>query len=491
VLRTGVLASRAVRLAALLVVLLVGSAAVAGAVAFLRSLDPGDGEWTLVFEATTVSAVLWCFVAALLTKTLFLNAEGMLSLTTALPVTNRERAAAFVLYEMTMAGVVVAVGVGALTTGALVLRGPAALLPILETIVLPAVLVYLLVNLGHQVLARALTALGIRRAQPGLLVLILFAAALVYLRLIPGLTADLSSAYLDGSSAGPWTSAVLRLAEQWGHAPAIAVTLAGAAALAVLVVLSSPARHLSQARYLPLRGGRLLRRWFGPYEWCAFRSSQTWLPVIIAAATFVALTLNPVVHPLWALSLTSMGALYQFASTEPLRLLRGGVASPWTIYGRLLRAQLLLWAFLAVPVTACVLVVDPGSAGATVAPLLGSLSGSVIALGVGIIFPAVDDNPFSLFLGVSLIGAVLVLVMLTAGLLSLPTLATVAVALTTLVTVVAYSVVGIASSESRRRHEEDRPRRQQPGGSRRADPRDRRGDAAAAHVLDRSRGRPS
>ena len=106
VLRAGVLASRPVRLtvAAALVVLL--AAAVAGAVAFLEPLTEEPEAWDLLLDVTSVSTVLWCLAAAVLVKTLFLNAEGMLTLTFALPVTNRERAAAFVLYEAAMSAAV-------------------------------------------------------------------------------------------------------------------------------------------------------------------------------------------------------------------------------------------------------------------------------------------------------------------------------------------------------------------------------------------------
>ncbi|WP_229052234.1 hypothetical protein [Aeromicrobium sp. Leaf350] len=484
VLRSGVLASRPLRLAAALLVAGLAVVAVVAAVTFLEPLRSEPEAWDLLFDATSISAVLWCLVAVLLTKTLFLNAEGMLALTFALPVTNRERAAAFVLFEAATAGIVVAAGVGAMAVAALVLRGPSALLPLVESIVLPVLLTYLVVGLAYQLLTWVLTAVGLRRTQPPVLLLSLFALLIAYAATVPRLTAAVSGSYLEGTDERPWTAGVASLADQWGHPAALATCAAAMAVLAVATVALAPNRHLTASRYLPWRAGALTRRLLGPYDWCVFRSLQTWLPTVLAAAVYVALTIKPLAHPMWALSLVSMGALYQFAATEPLRRLRGGRTPAWSVYVRLLRAQALLWLLLAVPATAAVLVVEPGAVADVVDPLVGSLAGTVLALAVGIVFPAVDDNPFSLFVGLSLAVVVVTALALAIGVLSLPPPVAAALAVATLALAVVYSVVGITTHESRRRHEEVADRRQQRGRGGAADPRRRRRDPAGAHVLD-------
>ncbi|GAA1747557.1 hypothetical protein [Aeromicrobium alkaliterrae] len=484
VMRTGVLASRPLRVAALALATGLGAAAVAAAVAFLDPLRSEPGAWGLLLDAMSISTVQWCLVAVLLTKTLFLNAEGMLAMTFALPVTNRERAAAFVLYEGAMAGIVVAVGIGALAVASLVIRGPSILVPLAESVVLPALLTYVAVGLGYQLLTRLLSASGLRRAQPPTLLLVLFALAAAFAATVPGLTASVSTAYLAGTDDRPWTAAVASLSDRWGPVPSLAAATAAVALLAWATVLLTPNRHLAQSRYLPWRAGPLTRRLLTPYDWCAVRSLQTWLPAVLAVAVFIALSLRPLAHPLWALSLLSMGALYQFAATEPLRLLRGGRQSPWGVYGRLVRAQLVVWTAFAVPLTIAAVVIE-GSAAAVVLPLLGSLASTVLALAVGIVFPAVDDNPFSLFIGMSLAVVIVTTVGLAVGLLNLPPRVSTTVVAATLALAVVYSVVGITTFESRRRHEEVARRHQRPGGGSPADPRDRSGDPAGPHVLDR------
>ena len=485
VLRAGVLASRPIRVAVAVALLGLLAAAVAGAVTFLEPLRSQPQAWDLLLDVTTVSTVMWCLAAAVLIKTLFLNAEGMLALTFALPVTNRERAAAFVLYEAAMSAAVVTAGVCSLSIASLLVRGPRGLVPLAEAVVLPALLTYLTVSLAHQVMSRVLTALGLRRAQPAVLVVLLFALLVVHVGTVPRLTAQASSAYLERSGERPWTSAVAVLADRIGHLAAITSVLAAVVALAVATVLLTPDRHVRQARFLPWRAGIVTRRLFGPYEWCAFRSFQTWLPAVLAVALLVALCIRPVVHPTWSLSLLSMGALYQFAATDPLRRLRAGTPSAWAVYGHLVRAQALLWLTAAAPVAALTVAARPELAGGLAVPLVASLAGVLVALGVGIIFPAEDDNPFSVFVGVSLTTALVALLGLGAGVLQLPPAAAAAFAAVTVVLFVVYSVIGIAASTSRSRHEEGPRPRQQHGRSRPADSRDRHPDPAVPHVLER------
>ena len=74
VLRAGVLASRPIRLAVGIALLALLAAAVAGAVTFLDPLQEEPEAWDLLLDVTTVSTVMWCLAAAVLVKTLFLNA---------------------------------------------------------------------------------------------------------------------------------------------------------------------------------------------------------------------------------------------------------------------------------------------------------------------------------------------------------------------------------------------------------------------------------
>ncbi|MCK5891580.1 MAG: hypothetical protein P1U38_08595 [Aeromicrobium sp.] len=485
VLRAGVLASRPIRMAVGTALLALLAAAVAGAVTFLEPLRSEPAAWDLLLDVTTVSTVLWCLAAAVLVKTLFLNAEGMLSLTFALPVTNRERAAAFVLYEAAMSAAVVTAGVCSLSIASLIVRGPRGLVPLVEAVALPALLTYVTVSLAHHVLTRLLTLAGLRRTQPAVLVVLLFVLLVAYVSTVPRLTAQASAAYLDATTERPWTSVVAVMAGQIGHPAAIVGGFLTAAVLAGATIWLTPDRHVRQARFLPWRAGVVTRRLFGPHEWCVFRSFQTWLSAVLAVALLLALCARPVVHPLWSLSLLSMGALYQFAATAPLRQLHGGSPSAWAAYGRLVRAQALLWLTAAVPAAAVTVAARPELAGGLAVPAAASLAGAVVALGIGIIFPAEDDNPFSIFVGVSLTAALLALLGLGVGVLRLPAAAAAASAAATLALFVIYSVLGIAASASRSRHEEGPRPRQQPGRSRAADPRAQHRDPAVPHVLER------
>ncbi|MDV3221351.1 hypothetical protein [Intrasporangium sp.] len=482
--RMGVLRSTAVKV---LAVATVGTILVTGAIAAYFFLEPMTSDakvWGLLFEMSTVSVVLWVQIAFLLVKVLFLNAEGMLELSFHLPLTNRERAAALLLYEATMAGMVSTVGFTSLTAAAVVLLGPAALLRLLEAIVFPMILTYLVLSAAYLLLGRLLSLVGLRRIEHVVLILAMFALLMVYASRLGPLSSQATEAYLSDRTEFVWVAALAWISGRYGPAAMVAVFLVAAAALVALALWATPNQHVRHSRYLKLPFDWPLARRLGPYDRCLLRSAQTWLAIAVSVAVFVGLCLEPVTNPLWALAVLSMSGLYQFAATEPLRVLVADGASPWRTYGRLLRAQLVLLLALAVPSVAVVAAVRPDQLVGSGVALAGCVAGVLIAICIGIAFPAESDNPFSVFIGLAVTAAVLGLVGIALGILQLPQLVVIAIAAGTGVLIVWYSVQGIRAFDSRRRNEKGASPRQQRGRGGVADPRGRSGSSALSHVLD-------
>ena len=80
VLRAGVLRSTPIRILAVVGAVALLAIASAAAYYFLQPVAEDTAVWHLLFDAATVSLVLWAQIAFLLVKTLFLNAEGILEL---------------------------------------------------------------------------------------------------------------------------------------------------------------------------------------------------------------------------------------------------------------------------------------------------------------------------------------------------------------------------------------------------------------------------
>ncbi|MEU2873344.1 hypothetical protein ABZ769_29785 [Streptomyces olivoreticuli] len=484
VLRAGALKSAPVRVFVTVAAVLLLAAMCTASYFFLRPLADESAVWRLLFDTSTVSLVLWVQIAFLLVKVLFINAEGMLRLSFQLPVTNRERSTAFLMYEAAMTATVAAIGLVSLAVSALILLGPSAAGYITASIVLPTALTYLALSALYQLLTRLWMLTGLSRMAGVLNVLALFAVLAYYTAQMTPMIQDLSGAYLSKRTTYTWVTSVSWAWNEHGPWTALAAATALSAVLVALVFALAPNQHVRQSRYLKLPGSVRLRGVLEPYDWCLLRSAQTVAAAAMALALFAYLLLaQPSVNPLWGLATLSFGGLYQFTATQQLRVLPGAREPAWRVYVRLIRAQLVLLAVFAVPALAITVAIHPGrllSGGVALASCLG---GAVMTTCISIVFPAEKDNPFSVFLGLSVVIVVAGVSVIGLGLLSLPPWAVVGCLAGAAVAFVWYAVQGIHTSESRRRNVQGTVGSEVRHRGRAADAGHRSGGPAQPHVL--------
>ena len=457
----------------------------AAAYYFLKPMVADTAVWRLLFDTATVSLILWVQIAFLFVKTLFVNAEGLLELSFQLPLTNRERSAAFMMYEASMTGIVVGVSSISLTVTALLLLGPAAVPLLLESIIFPVILTYLALSVIYLLLMRLFAFLKLRSIENVLLVMAMFGLLVMYSTRMMTLITDVSQTYLNGKNRFVWVTSISWAAHQYGEIPAFAAAALLVCALILLALYLTPNQHVNHSRYLNVPVGGWLRRVLGPYDWCLLRNSQTAVSSSISVALFAYLCLNPVANPIWSFSVLSVGGLYQFASTQPLRMLAGTVSSPWRIYGHLIRAQLTLLALFAVPGIGILRMVNAHAFGESLPTLLGCICGAILAICIGIVFPAEKDNPFSVFIGLSVTAIALALAAIGLGLLHLPPLAMMGCLFGASAMFIWYAVLGIRTSELRRRNEEGTVGREFRRRSCTTNPSDSGGGTALPYVLNR------
>lgn len=482
VLSVGALKSTPVRVFAIAAVALFVAVLAVAAHFFLKQLTEQREVWDLLFDTTTISVLLWVQVAFLAVKVLFVNADGMLQLSFQMPVTNRERSLAFLLYEAAMTGVIATVGVFALVANAIVLLGPASLGPIAVSVVLPAVLAYLMLSVLHQLLTRLWMVARLERVAGILNILILFILVAVYGSVSGSLINDITGAFLNEEPSGLWVTAIADAADGHGLLPVIAAATAAAAVLTVLAVLLSPNRHVRQSRYLNVRGGSWARRVLSPYDWCLLRSSHTATAAALAVALFAYLMLTGDANPIWALSLLTVSGLYQFTATAVLRSIPGARVPAHRVFARLLRAQCILIGAFTVPFTLAAAAVDLDWAMNAWQMSAAAAAGAVITTGIGVIFPAEKDNPLSVFIGLSAVAIVAGLGVVGLGVLNLSpwTMGAVFTGATALFAV--YAIQGIHLDESRRRNEKGAAGHQLRGRSGPAHARDHGRSHAGADV---------
>jgi hypothetical protein len=481
----GVLRSASVRIFAAIGVAALLATCSAAAYYFLKPLVGDTAAWRLLFDVTTVSLILWVQIAFLFVKILFVNAEGVLELSFQLPLTNRERSAAFMIYEASMTGVVVGAGFISLAVTALLLLGPAAVPRLLESIIFPVVLTYLALSVIYLLLMRLCALLRLRPIENILLVLTMFTLLVTYSARMTMLVSDVSQAYLNGKNSLIWVTSLSWMSRRYGAFAAFAAATLLVFMLMFLALWLTPNRHVRHSRYLNVPVGGWLRRILGPYDWCLLRNSQTVVGASIALTLFAYLVLSPVANPIWGFAVLSVGGLYQFAATQPLRMLVGAASSPWRIYGQLLRAQLILLALFAVPGLAILSAVDAQTFTQSPLALLGCVGGAILTVCIGIVFPAEKDNPFSVFVGLSVTCIVLALAAIGLGVLQLPPPAVIGCLVGASALSIWYAVQGIRANESGRRNAQGTVGREFRRRVRATDRGDNGSNAALSHVHDR------
>lgn len=446
VLNVGALRLRSVRFAvvAAAAVLLVALTAVARQFLLPYSADPE--VWHLLFATSTVSLVLWVMVAFLFVKVLFLSSAGVLELTFQLPLTNKERSVAFLIFEAVITlGVALTTAVPVMTS-AVLLTGPSALGQILTSTLAPIVVVYLALSLCHVAVMRALSAMRTRPVADLLALLGVFGLVVLYSSQLTGLMWQMAD---PAASSVAWPTAIDWLAQRAGLPLAMGAVLVVCAFLLVATVSIMPNRHVPTAKYLDIRLPRRVGGLLTAYDWCLLRSQHTFTGSVVGLALYGYLLAGTELNPLWSLCTLTIGGLYLFSATAPLRAMTGHRQPAWRIYVLTLRPQLLLIGALGVPAT--LVAAAMGRADGLLPVALGALISATLTTCIGIVVPSEKDNPLAAFVGLSITAVILTLITLGLGMLQLPVPAGL---LGATALFVVYAIEGVRHDEKRRRHEE-------------------------------------
>lgn len=450
--KVGALRSSSARLLSVTSVLLLIVAFIGAAYVFLESLSMTETSWDILLATSTITVVLWVQAIFLLIKTLFLNGQGVLALSFQMPLTNRERATSFLLCESVMAFALTSIMSSGIIGASILIRGVGVIPRLLISVMLPAVLTYLIISVLYQILARAVSALGAKRLEGPLLIMAMFALLLMYVTQVGSLTSDVADAYLNDPDRLVWPCILEWTSVNLGFGVTAVLFMIAAGVLSALVLGLMPNQHVRTAQYLNVNAG-LFHNLLGSYDLALIRSSQTWLASVIAAAAFIGLSMRPPVNPLWGLMVLSIGGFYHYAATLPLRMMVGGAHSPWRVYGLLVRAQLVVYTLFLIPALAVNALLDIDLLYGSYIPISGYFGSVAVALWVGVAFPSDRDNPFSILVGLVVSVAAISVVALSITFLNLPPALSIACAILIALALVWYAVELIRKHEEERRYE--------------------------------------
>ncbi len=446
----GILASRTVRRVLLLCVTVTGVLMSSLSYLFLRQ-SSGDAEVAVfVFRLMAGSALLWALMSVLAVRVLVQGSPEMMATTTLLPVTARERQHAVNVLEAVLAACVSAAALFSFTTGALLAYGAPVLGEVLACIILPCLSALTVLLILCRLADLAMAAVGIGGMRANAIVLALMLTVVRSWGWVSDYTRRLSASALDGGEE-PFTLWPLVFHDLLAVHGVPALLLAAVAATmtgAVLILLVPAPPVPVRPRYYALRlPGRLvaLAPSFCYHLAQAARSRFVVDNLMISgAAAVLILALRAPISSVWAAEPVVMGGFFHYANVNPgLLVLLPRQKASW-LYAQMVGAQVaVVLPFIvgALLLDAVAGVITPQASAIACASVLSS---AVVAVSVGSIMPAHDDNPVSVLLGTATIGVILLLAALMLGIVQLPVVVNVSAALLGWLAVAAVGVMGIS-----------------------------------------------
>ncbi|WP_146603573.1 hypothetical protein [Micromonospora endophytica] len=453
VLSVGILRSRIGRFGIGLFALLSILGLTAIATLYLRDMLSDMAIVQLLFQVASVSATFWTIIAFIFVKILFMKSHEFLRLTFQLPITNHERSAAMLLYEMSFASAVALVLFIPASLAVIIQHGLPALMLVLGGVVFPALTLYLFLALTYNVIFRLAEALRMVRMSQLIVSIIFVFAVFFYNSRTPAILLQMSDDYLNEREAFYPTAAYISVLDNYGPI-AMMVLFFGCAAVLVSLALGSAPKVppiVRQFVKFPLVG-------FARYRVVAFvaaiaRRWELWLASVIAYLCFLSLvTSNSPAQAPYALLILLVQSIYAYVGVAPLRRLAGPRVSAWSEYLLIVSSQLLVLLLLALPVILGSQIAQIPLA-AIGWSLLACASSVLSATLIGIVFPPEKDNPFTVLVGLGALFAVVGILGVMVGILSLPAAATIAILVGAHGVVVAYGVAGIQSLRRKARYE--------------------------------------
>lgn len=460
VLSRGILSSPAARLGVGAIVVATLGLLTAISYAFL-SRTAGDTEvLSLLLNLSSLSAVLWVFVAFIFTKVLFLKSERMLSLTFHLPVTGRERAVALLVWEALMVLSVVAVLFTSSVVPMVLLHGASAIVPIVWALVFPVVTAYVALNAAYMAALRVLGLIGLERSRTVILLVVVSAAAALYYGRVTEATVAIANSYGQGRATWSLPLAYTYLAQEFGWHVSIGAFLVSLIALVWASIALAPHTYVPSQRHVPFPLGFVARiPRVGPQLAMHVRSTEWVLAAFLALVLGTVCVVTGLAPAPAACGLLVLNGLGAYAATSRCRWIHPPAAKTGGLgaYVALVGAQALAATPIVVLLTgaACVAGADVSS---QLIAAAGVYVGIVVVTAVGVLFPPEQDNPFSMAVGVSVVVAIAVLAVLATSALALDGPALVGSGVLALLIIVLVSIAGMSINDQRSRYEESNQR---------------------------------
>lgn len=448
VLSIGPLRSSGARVLLLLTILVFAGGGAVIAYQFMRPAGDDIAMWAYVHDLSTISVVMLTTGIFLGLRLILGSSQSFLALTNQLPVTHHERRAAMMGFEIVALAAVIALLMMGMTSATLLILGwPGVWLA--TTPFLTALTCYLLLSILHNLGDRLLAGIGMVRARQTTLLLLVFTGLLMFNSQVPRLVSSIS--YLDEQRALLWVNVFPWSLSVFGPMALLAAALL-LPALWLLALVTAPVSPPSNTRFTNIALPWRPRGAWGLHLAYSLRNGQLWVGLALCLALYVYLLASETVNPLWSGVLLIVPGMYHYGNTRGARALCPE-RSAGMIWLRILGAELAVIGTVLLVLVSATAALKPTLLSGTTTPTLAVLGTCVLSVLVGCAFPAENDNPFSILLGVLVVCLCVGFVGIITGLLQLPSAATTPLLIVLHIVAAAASILAIHTNESRTRHE--------------------------------------
>ena len=349
-----------------------------------------------------------------------------LKMTTQLPITNQERNTSLLWFELIMAMMVTGV-VSFSHTFAIILRSGLTYATLLiSSVIFTALINYLVLQLVYVFITYVLSALRLEKLK-SMAVLLIFMCVLYFLYqdVMNTLIGDDSVAIEDLMSRQHWSQFFIIIHEQYNFLVSLIVFLVCFVTFSSIILAIPNKLYTEEVLYskvkLPFtRSFNLVNL----YTLQHFRRIENYVIIILTYCVFILLSLSSIMNPLYALFLNLTLGLYSYAQTDSIRFLSFKLNyHAFKDYISLILSQMIYLAVISIPLIFIQLAVDSSQ---LIVNELGQLSlnlsfAVILSTGIGILFPATKENPFSPFIGILIVATITLAMTLILQTLNLPT----------------------------------------------------------------------
>lgn len=412
----------------------------------LSARDVGLVEVLLSFNT-----LVWIQLGFLLVKTVFLTADGIVELTVSLPVTNRQRSQALVLFEVAAMLVIVVYSTFGLSLWAVSRLGFSGIRATVFSVFLPGLLGYGVLSLGWNAVVAIMRLTPFRRIAPALANLML---TIPFYATISGAEAmqGVVLAVYEGKDRGVhWATFIADLAA--GHNDAV-VALEAVAAIVILISLSfalAPARPPRTSAFLGLPLPGFVSPGIAVHISFVLRSRYTWDAAVISILLGFWLAANHL-PPFAAAGLPSFVGLYLYGAGQVNAWVLLARPSVLARYGLLVSSLGVACLVLAIPFLVLGVLFAAVTLHDVFVACASAVIGSVVFTLLGVLFPSRRDNPFSAMAGLGSLTLVALFLVVAGNVLGLDDGLVPLVSALLLAAIAAVSVAAISYSQRKERH---------------------------------------